>query len=206
MTSFTITGGPVFWLLLILAVAAIVVYFERLIELRRCQIDWQDFINGAKNILKQGNVEEALAICEDTMVPVANVVAVAIRNRDAGERSLREAVDSQKRADASRLVRRLSVLSVIGEIAPLLGLLGTIIGFIKTILLMDAEALVARADLMNSAMEAMVAAALGLMVMIPVVVMATNLRNRMNRIVSDLDAAASQIVGFISSLHSGEAK
>lgn len=187
---------PVLWLLVALGIAAVIVYFERLLELRRSQIDWQDFVNGATNILDQGNVEEALSICEDTPAPVANIVATAIRNRESSERSLKEAVDSQKRAESSRLARRLSVLSTIGEIAPILGLLGTILGFIKAIMLIESQEVVARAELMNVTLTALVSTAIGLGVMIPVLVMSAQLRNRMNRIVNGIDAAAIQIVNY----------
>ena len=77
----TFTGNPVLWLLAALAVAALVVFFERLIEMHRAQIDWQDFVKGVANVLDGGNEEEALAICEETSAPVANVVAAAIRHR-----------------------------------------------------------------------------------------------------------------------------
>ena len=40
------TYGPVFWILVVLAAAAVFVFFERLFELRRAQIDWQDFLKG----------------------------------------------------------------------------------------------------------------------------------------------------------------
>jgi len=194
----TISGGPVFWLLATLAVAAVVIFFERFFELRRVQIDWQDFVKGVINVLASGNADEALAICEDTAVPVANVVATAIRHRDASARVLREAVDSQGRAEIGRLDRRLAALAIIGQIAPLLGLLGTVVGFIKTILLVNSQELVARADLLNASMEALLAAALGLGVAIPVAVMYGMLRVRMERVVVELEAAASQITGYIS--------
>ena len=194
----TISGGPVFWLLVALAVAAVVIFFERFFELRRVQIDWQDFVKGVINVLGGGNAEEALAICEDTAVPVASVVATAIRHRDAGARVLREAVDSQGRAEISRLDRRLAALAIIGQISPLIGLLGTIIGFIKTVLLINSQELVARADLLNSSMEALLSAALGLGVAIPVAVMYDVLRVRMERIVVEMEAAASQITGYIA--------
>ena len=194
----TISGGPVFWILATLAVAAVVIFFERFLELRRVQIDWQDFVKGVINVLASGNADEALAICEDTAVPVANVVATAIRHRDASARVLREAVDSQGRAEIGRLDRRLAALAIIGQIAPLLGLLGTVVGFIKTVLLVNSQELVARADLLNSSMEALLAAALGLGVAIPVAVMYGMLRVRMERIVVEMEAAASQITGYIS--------
>ena len=61
----TLTGGPVFWILITLAVVAVVTYFERLLDLRRAQIDYQDFLDGVINVLDAGNVDEALAICEE---------------------------------------------------------------------------------------------------------------------------------------------
>lgn len=192
-------GGLIFWVLMILAFVAIVIYFERLIDFRRAQIDYQDFLKGIVNILDSGNDEEALAICEETGAPVANVVATAIRHSSGSARVLREAVDSQGRAEIGRLDRRLASLAIIAQIAPLLGLLGTVIGFIRTVLAANLQEVVSRADLFNGAMEALVAAAAGLAVTIPVAVMYGSLRVRLERTIVELEAAASQIVGYISS-------
>ena len=198
MTAMTVNWGPVFWLLLVIAASSIVIFFERLFEIRRSQIDWQDFVGGIINILSRGNDDEALAICEDTAVPVANVVATAIRQRKGSAQVLREAVDSQGRTEVGRLDRRLASLAILGQISPALGLLGTVIGFIKAVLLVDANEIVVRADLMSAAMDSLVTAALGLAVAIMVAVMYGMLRIRMERLVIDLEAAASSIVGYIS--------
>lgn len=194
----TLTGGPVFWILLVLAIVAVVTYFERLLDLRRAQIDYQDFLKGVINVLDAGNDAEALSICEDVAAPVANVVATAIRHREGSARALRDAVDSQGRAEIGRLDRRLAALAIIGQISPLIGLLGTIIGFIRTLMLVNSQELVSRAELMTVSMEALVSAALGLAVAIPVVVMYGSLRVRLDRTVVELEAAASQIIGYIS--------
>ena len=192
------TGGLVFWILMVLAVIAVIVYLKRLIDLRRAQIDYPDFLKGIFNILDAGSTEEALAICEDTPAPVASIVSTAIRHSTGSARVLREAVDSQGRAEIGRLDRRLATLAIIAQIAPLLGLLGTVIGFIRTLLAAHAQEVVSRVDLFAGAMEAMVAAAAGLAVAIPVSVMYGSLRVRLDRTVVDLEAAASQIVGYIS--------
>ena len=196
----TLTGGPVFWILITLAVVAVVTYFERLLDLRRAQIDYQDFLDGVVNVLDAGNVDEALAICEDTPAPVAQIVATAIRHRVGSARQLRDAVDSQGRAEVGRLDRRLATLAIIGQVAPALGLLGTIIGFIKTVMAANSQELVSRADLLNGSMEALVSAALGLVVAIPVTVMYGSLRVRLDRTIVELEAAASRIVGYLSAL------
>ena len=195
----TLSGGPVFWILLALAVAAVVVFFDRLVELRRAQIDWQDFMKGVLNVLDSGNEEEALAICEDTAVPAANVVATAIRHRKGAESVLRDAVDAQGRSEIDRLDRRLASLSIIGEIAPLLGLLGALVGFIKAVMAANAAEVVTRPELMDATMEALVPAAMGLAIAIPVAVMHGSLSNRMDRIVTELETVATAIVGHIAS-------
>jgi len=193
-----VTGGPVVWILMAMAVVALVTYFERLLDLRRAQIDYQDFLKGVVNVLESGNDDEALSICDDLSVPVAQVVATAIRHRNGSSRALREAVDAQGRAEVGRLDRRLAVLSIIGQTAPILGLLGTVIGFIRTVMLVNSQAVVSRADLMNGSMEALVAAAVGLGVAIPVMILQAGLRVRRDRIVVELEAAASLIVGYLS--------
>lgn len=193
-----ITGNPVLWLLVALAAVAVCVFFGRLFELRRVQVDWQDFLKGVINVLDAGNDDEALAICEDAGVPVANVVATAIRHRNGSARVLREAVDSQGRAEIGRLDRRLATIAIIGQVAPTLGLLGTVIGFIRTVMVANSQEIVTRAELLNGAMETLVVAAVGLAVAIPAVIMYGSLRVRLDRIVVELEAAASQIIGYIS--------
>ena len=111
----SVTVGAVSWVLLAMAAVAVVTYFERLFDLRRAQIDYQDFMKGVINILDGGNVNEALAVCEDTSAPVANVIATAIRHRDASAMVLRDAVNSQGRAEAGRLDRRMAALAIIAQ-------------------------------------------------------------------------------------------
>ena len=193
-----VLGGPVGVILIVLAAVSVVTYIERMLDLRRAQIDYQDFLEGVINVLKTGNVDEALANCEEAPSPVSNVVATAIRHREGSARVLREAVDSQGRAEIGRLDRRLATLAIIAQVCPLLGLLGSIVGFIRTVTVANAAELVSRTDLFNGAMEALVASALGLAVAIPVAVMYGSLRVRLDRTVVDLEAAASQIIGYLS--------
>ena len=194
----SVMSGPVFWILVVLAVVAVVTYIERVIDLRRAQVDYRDFLKGVINVLDSGNEEEALSICDDLSAPVAQVVATAIRHRRGSARALREAVDAQGRAEIGRLDRRLAALAIIGQVAPLLGLLGTIFGFIKTVTVANAQVVVSRTDLFNGAMESLVVAALGLAVAIPVVVMYGSLRVRLDRTVVELEAAASIILGYLA--------
>ena len=200
----TVVGGPVFWILVVLAVLAVITFFDRMVDLRRARIDYQDFLKGVFNVLDSGNDAEALAICEDVGAPVAKVVATAIRHRNGSARIQREAVDSQGRAEVGRLDRRLATLAIIAQISPVVGLLGTVIGFIKTVLAANSQVLVTRAELLNGSMDALVSAAMGLAVGVVATVMYGSLRVRLDRTVIELEAAASQVVAYLSALKEKE--
>ena len=191
-------GGPMFWVLVALAALAVITYFDRMIDLRRARMDYEDFLKGVFNVLDSGNDEEALSICEDVGAPVARVVATAIRHRNGSARILRESVDSQGRAEVGRLDRRLATLAIIAQVSPAVGLLGTAIGFIRTVLAANSQELVSRVDLLTGSMEALVSAAVGLFVGILATVMYGSLRVRLDRTVVELEAAASQVVGYLS--------
>ena len=200
----TIMGGPIFWILAAMTLVAVVTYIDRVIDLRRARIDYEDFLKGVCNVLGSGNDEEALSVCEDAGAPVARVVATAIRHRNGSARILRESVDSQGRAEVGRLDRRLATLAIIAQIAPTVGLIGTVFGFIKAVLIANSQELVSRADLLGGTMEALVAAAFGLLVGVLATVMYGSLRVRLDRTVVELEAAASQIIGFLSALKEKE--
>ena len=197
-------GGPMFWILAIMALVAVITYVDRVVDLRRARIDYQDFLKGVFNVLDSGNDEEALSICEDTSAPVAQVVATAIRHRNGSARILREAVDSQGRAEVGRLDRRLATLAIIAQVSPAVGLIGTIIGFIRAVLAANSQELVSRADLLGGSMEALVSAAIGLFVGVMATVMYGSLRVRLERTVVELEAAASQVIGYLSAMKEKE--
>ena len=97
-----------------------------------------------------------------------------------------------------RLDRRLAILAIIGQTAPLIGLLGTIFGFVNTMMLVNSQALVPRAELVGGAVNSMLLAGEGLMVAIPAGIMYAALRLRLDRIISDMEAAATEIVGHLT--------
>lgn len=187
-----------FWVLALLGAVSVLVFFSRLLDLRRAQIDYHDFVRGVANVLEQNNPEEALAICDETIAPVARIVGAAVRHREDSARVLRETVDTAGRAEVARLERRLALLAIVAQAAPLLGLLGTVLGMTRVVLSLNTESLVTRADLLGGAVQALTAAAAGLVVAISVQVMYGMLHVRLDRLVVELEAAASEILAILS--------
>src|SRR5512142_1198068 len=134
-------GGPMIWLLLGASAVAVVVFIQRVLHFHRAQINSMEFLNGVRNVLKRDNVVEALSICDATPGPVARLVKTAILNRDQGREQVREALEEAGLAEVPRLEEKLNLLATIAQLAPLLGLLGTVLGFIQTFMSMQAAGL-----------------------------------------------------------------
>src|SRR2546430_15343279 len=124
-------GGPMAWLLMMMGAVVIVVFIERLLHYHRAQINSTEFLSGVRTVLKRENVVEALSICDATPGPVARLVRTAILNREGGRERVREALEEAGLAEVPRLEQRLNLLATIAQLAPLLGLLGTVLGFIQ---------------------------------------------------------------------------
>lgn len=191
--------GLVAWIILGCGIAAVAVFLERVLELHRARIKSEDFIAGIRNNLTRGNVAEALAICEDTPGPVAEIVKVAIMNQGADRDSLRAAVENTGRIEIARMERRLVVLATIAQVAPIFGLLGTVVGMIKGVQAMRAAVpLVQATDVMAGLMPALVATALGLSVAAPCYIAFNFLVGKVEKIVIDMEGASAEILNFMA--------
>jgi len=119
------------WAIVAASALALTIFFERLLLYHSEQINSTEFLNGVRNVLKRDNVVEAIAICDATPGPVARLVKVAIVNRERGREAVREALEDAGAWEVPRLEQKLNLLATIAQIAPLLGLLGTVLGFMN---------------------------------------------------------------------------
>jgi biopolymer transport protein ExbB len=192
-------GGPVLWLILLSSAVAVVVFLERFLHCHRAQINSTEFINGVRTVLKRENVVEAISICDATPGPVARLVKVAILNRDYGRERVREALEEAGLAEVPRLEEKLNLLATIAQLAPLLGLLGTVLGFIQTFMRMEAAGLYAQVSQLSTGIwQALICAAAGLAVAIPAHAGYNYLVSRVNSIVLDMERAATEIVNTVT--------
>jgi biopolymer transport protein ExbB len=192
-------GGGTLVLILLTSAVAVVVFIERFLHCHRAQINSTEFLNGVRTVLKRDNVVEALSICDATAGPVARLVKTAILNRDFGRERVREALEEAGLTEVPRLEEKLNLLATIAQLAPLLGLLGTILGFMKTFRLMQLAGLNAHVgQLSDGIWQAMICAAAGLAVAIAAHAAYNYLVSRVNSIVLDMERAATEIVNIVT--------
>lgn len=125
-----VKGGPVTIVLAFLGLVCLFIIFERALHLHRAQINVPEFMRGVINVLNRRNVLEAISICEETPGPVAHMVHAVLLRCDRGEAELRQAVHDTGLEEVPRLERHMRLLLLIAQLAPLLGVLGTLIGWI----------------------------------------------------------------------------
>lgn len=199
MLSILLQGGPIVGFIAAVGLVAFLVFCERVLHLHRARIRADDFLKGICTNLRHGNVQEAISICEDTPGPVAYLVKTAILHRGSDRDTLRSAIDNAGRSEISRMERRLVVIASSAQIAPLLGLLGTIVGLIRALLTMQERGpLVHSGDVAGWVMQALVTTAVGLTVAIPCYGVYNFLVNRIEKIVLDMERSGSEILAFLT--------
>ena len=198
MTEFLQSGGPVLWIICALGAIALVVFLERSLQLHRDRIDERDFLEGIFNSLRRGNAAEAVALCEETPGPVARLAALAVRRRSSPPDALRRELDQAGRAEVARMERRLSLLALVAQSAPLLGLLGTVIGILQALIAYRANLpVVGSAGIADGLILGAVTTAAGLIVAIPSHLGFNVLVGKIDRLVLDMRDACSECLFFL---------
>jgi biopolymer transport protein ExbB len=192
-------GGMMIWVLIAASTVAILVFAERLLHYHRAQINSMEFLSGVRNVLKRNNTIEALSICDATPGPVARLVKVAILNRERGREGVREALEEAGLMEVPRLEEKLNVLATLAQIAPLLGLLGTVLGFLQIFSALQMAGSHAHLEqLAGGIWKALISTAGGIAVAIPCYAAYNYLVGRVNSIVLDMEKAASEIVNIVT--------
>ncbi|MCX6904468.1 MAG: MotA/TolQ/ExbB proton channel family protein [Verrucomicrobia bacterium] len=186
-------GGPMIWLLFVASSVAVAIVVERVLFYHRAQINSMEFLAGIRNVLRRDNVVEAISICEATPGPVARLVKVAILNRDKGREVVRETLEDAGLIEVPRLEERLSLLATIAQVSPLLGLLGTVLGFIDVFTVLQGSGAQAHLEQLSGGIwKALISTAAGLAVAIPSYAAYNYLVNRVSVIVLDMERAAGE--------------
>jgi len=189
-------GGPMMWVLLALALLLLVLCIERTLYLHRGQIRAKAFVDGIKNILAKRRLVEALTVCEETPGPVAAVVKAALLHADDNADAMRFHVQEAAVIELPAIERRLGSVAAVAQVAPLVGLLGTVLGMITTFLAFERDYMTASA-LTHGMWQALLSVAGSLMLAIPAHLAHQFLSGRVRAIVRDVEWSANEIMKFL---------
>ena len=191
-------GGPVMWVILALSIVGVAVFLERLIYLHRAQVRVGEFLRGLANLVRDDRLEEVRKQCLATPGPVARVVLSAVLARDCPRAELRDIVQEAGQLEVPRLERHLGLLTGLAYTAPLLGLLGTVLGLLEAFYLVSTQGGYATvADISGAVYQSLISAAAGLAVAIPALIGAAYLSARVKELLHDMERAGIEMVNLL---------
>ncbi len=192
-------GGSMLWLILASGIFALAIFLERAFHIHRAKIKTDDFLKGICTILRRKNIVEAMSICEETPGPVAFIVRAAILHYNQGRDLIERAMNDAAITEIARMERWFSILATIAQIAPLLGLLGTVLGIIRTYLIIQQKApLVHSGDLAAGIWQALITTVAGLIVAIFSYIGYNLLVTKVDAIVMDMERSMGEMLGFLT--------
>jgi biopolymer transport protein ExbB len=195
ISTFIETGGPVVLILLAMSVLALTLVLAKLIQFWRCRVGDRKPARAALSLWRAGRADEAVETATASPNPTAQALARALRGQQRGvtESLVREEVLRYGSRALFELRRGLRPLEVIGSLAPLLGLLGTVLGMIEAFRQLEAAGnQVNPAILSGGIWEALLTTAVGLSVAIPVVALLNWLERRVDHLAQEMDDVVTQ--------------
>ncbi|MFH1996595.1 MAG: MotA/TolQ/ExbB proton channel family protein [Candidatus Omnitrophota bacterium] len=196
-------GGPMVYLIIICSILALGIVIERAYHLMRARIDTQKFMDQVLTALKRNRIIEAIEMCTNTPGPIAHIVKAGVLKHDRPKSEIKEAIEEAGQVEVPRLEKNIRVLATIARISPLLGLLGTVGGMIKSFQVIQQKATamvpVNPGDLAGGIWESLLATAAGIAVAIPTFVAYNYLVSNIEGFVNDMEKSTIDLVNILSS-------
>lgn len=207
MMYFLQLGGPILWCILAVSVAIVFLLGQRALTVHRASLRGRDFLKGIINNIQRGNIMEAVALCEDAPGPVPELTRVAILDHQQGGRRTRQVMEEVGVLEIARLEKNLPLLLAFAQVAPILGLLGTVVGMWDMLMALHQQApLVQAGDLGAGLGRALVTTIVGLGTGALGYVGHAYIVSRVNAIVLSMEQAYTEILQVLSSLPAPEAR
>lgn len=186
--------GILLWFALF-GVAGIGIYFavDCAIVVKPQKIMPQSLIDNVTAAMADGDVTKALQCCENEPGPMANILSAGFSHVEEGFDIIQEAIGTAADLETERLMQRITWLSVVANVAPMLGLLGTVQGMINAFANLAGGA-PDMGELALNISQALWTTASGLVIAVPCVTLFYTFRNNANRIVLRMEAITMELI------------
>ncbi len=197
MIEFIQQGGAVMYLILAASILALTIIFERAWSLRRSIVIPLADVQKIEAEVRAGHVEEAMRVCQQNNTAMSRILWISLNNRGVKRAVLKEILEEEGRQEVAHMDRFIGVLGVIAATAPLLGLLGTVIGMIEVFQQISLVG-VGKADVLAGGIsKALNTTAFGLSVAIPSLVAYRFYESRVDRFVLEIEQHALRFVELL---------
>lgn len=196
-------GGFMMWPLGLCLLIGVIIIVWKFIDLQMKAARTRTLLGEVDELIAQGRLEEALARCEESTAPAAEILEAGLRRRDEGTERVMQAIENAGAIQVANLERGLVWLATLANVAPLLGFLGTVIGMIMAFQAIEIAGEVEATLVAGGIKVALITTASGLAIAIPINIAHNYFVTRVDRLVIDMEESAQRM---IDALHEREAR
>ncbi len=188
--------GVVLWLALAaLSVAGTHLIVDSFIKIRAKRIIPDELTASVREALGSGNIQQALTLCGEEPGALSNILSAGFSNVSDGPEAAQDAIGAAADLESETLLQRVNYLNVVGNLAPMLGLLGTVQGMIMAFATLGTEAGAAKnAMLATNISQALYTTAAGLVIAVPALGFFSFFRNRATKIILSMEALTMEFM------------
>lgn len=192
-------GGPfIMSAIFICSIIALAITLERFFYYKKINLGTDKLLDRIAKAISMNHYEEVLAICDSKPSPVTNLVKAGIKHRKEDEARIQDAIKDAASLEIPKLEKFLTTLGSIASIAPLLGLLGTVMGNMETFGVVGAGASLGNMEqLAQGISKALLTTAFGLVVAIPSTVVYNHYTNKVNNMILKLEIQANNLIQML---------
>jgi len=199
-----VRGGIFMYPIIFCSVVALAVFLERLWVLRRKRILPSEFIRNVEDMIRKQKISDALFLCQGDPSSIAKIFFAGLKNAGRGMWLVKESIEERGGREASMLEKHIGILSTIANLAPLLGLLGTVSGMIKTFNVISVQGVGNPAPLAGGIAEALITTAAGLTVAIPALVCHRWVRDKAGSLIFEMEENSIRIIELMEKSTEGD--
>ncbi len=193
--AYVTAGGAIGFVILFMSFISLALIIEHIVNIKRDKIVPPQLVDEIEGMFENSEYQEALELCEAEPNALTNILAAGLPKINAGFETMKASMEEAGEEEAIKLQQKISYLSLIGNIAPMMGLFGTVSGMIEAFQTISAKgASVTPADLADGISKALVTTFLGLFVAIPTMIAYFFFRNKVVRISLEIGAIADELV------------
>jgi biopolymer transport protein ExbB len=194
-------GGPLMWPIILCSIGAAAIILERFWTLQDKRVVPPELTQKVRQLIEANQINDKVIAALEQNSALGKLLASALVNRHRSREFIVERLEDSGRHIVHDLERFLSTLGTIAGVSPLLGLLGTVTGIIKSFNAIQAGGMGDPRALSGGIAEALIATAAGLCVAIPALIAYRFLRSKVERISVEMEKDAMRIVDAIEATH-----
>lgn len=190
-------GGVLIYPLLVLLVWGLVIIAVKWFALRRENIINPGAVKEVEKLLLARKVPEATAYCKQNAAPMTRILEAAILNHDKNEGELKEILEEAGRQEVPKIRSQLTTLGTIASVAPLLGLLGTVLGMIEVFSELSREANVNASALAGGISEALITTACGMVIAMPTMAFYNFFTSQVQNLIIEIEKVSLHMIAVL---------